>query len=148
MDQTTINIYMNPNTKLAFAGARNVDVVQAMSPNSFDQVCFYVHPLLERSSSLWLVLQGPNGSVRNEVMQGDGYPSNKASFATQANAYCDESIICAWIDNVWGPRLSSASVLLIDSLKSTIFEIRWQPIGTVSDQFAFCATGGNWCANR
>lgn len=59
----------------------------------------------------------PGFSVDDELRENPAFDWERAHFAVQRNAYCDELAMKQWVEQVWVPETEWVNLLLLDSFK-------------------------------
>ncbi|KAF4128920.1 DDE superfamily endonuclease, partial [Phytophthora infestans] len=111
-------IDMNPNTTIDFVGAKHVDVVQGMTENAFRASVFLCASATGDKLPPMIIFAGVVGATVEEKVQQNPLHRHQAVLTVQQKAYCDESRMLYWIDEVWKPTVSGTRFLLLDSLKT------------------------------
>ncbi|KAE9340702.1 hypothetical protein PF008_g10980 [Phytophthora fragariae] len=78
MDQTSVCVDMNPHSTIEFVGARTVDVIQSMTPDSFRASVFLCASATGRKLRPMIVFAGtPGAVVHNELKEDKRYDWDK-----------------------------------------------------------------------
>ena len=90
-----------------------------MNPNAFRISVFLCASATGIKLRPFIVFAGvPGGAVDEELRASPAFDLERAHFAVQKKAYCDERTMIQWIEEVYKPEIKWCSLLVLDSLRT------------------------------